>query len=189
MSNVKKRNWATIVYLENHESKDWIETLKLRGLSCAISPLHDKDINPTGEPKKAHYHVIMTFGNPTTYNNVKQICDDIGAKMPIPLDSVVGYYRYLTHKDNPEKSQYDESEIIHLNGFDSVELMTDTEITCLLKQIVLIIKLNNICEFDDLVDYLMQHDMHDHLVSLQKHPYFVSLYLKSKRFKHLDNFR
>ena len=189
MSNVKKRNWATIIYPENYDYPTWIESLKLRGISCAISPLHDKDVNLSGEIKKAHFHIIMTFGNPTTYNNVKQICDDIGATMPIPLDSVVGYYRYLTHKDNPEKAQYDETEIILINGFDPVELMTETDITNRLKQIITTIKLNSICEFEDLVDYLISHDMHDCLVALEKHPYFIHLYINSKRHKIIDNFR
>ena len=33
--------------------------------------LHDKDVNPTGEVKKPHYHVICYYENSTTYNNVK----------------------------------------------------------------------------------------------------------------------
>ena len=33
---------------------DWIEQLQLSGAQFAISPLHDKDLNATGEPKKAH---------------------------------------------------------------------------------------------------------------------------------------
>lgn len=188
MSNVKKRNWAFIVYTES-VCKDWINILQLRGVACAISPLHNKDINPTGEVKKEHYHVILSFGNPTTFKNVSEISDSVGGVMPIPLDSVTGYYRYLTHKDNPEKAQYNEEEIILLNGFDPVELLTETEITSRLKQIIAIIQLNGICEFQDLVDYLLSHDMHDNLVALEKHPYFIHLYINSKRHKILDNFR
>ena len=53
--NVKKRNWAFVVYPES-APEDWIEQLQKTGLQCAVSPLHDKDTDPTGEPKKAHYH-------------------------------------------------------------------------------------------------------------------------------------
>ena len=49
--NLKKRNWTFVLYPESAPS-DWIEQLKLSGLMCAVSPLHDKDVNPTGEPKK-----------------------------------------------------------------------------------------------------------------------------------------
>ena len=76
--------------------------------SFAISPLHDKDLNATGEPKKAHWHVIVVYGSPTTESNVKSLTERLNAPKPIPLEQVRGYYRYLTHKDNPEKAQYDE---------------------------------------------------------------------------------
>lgn len=186
MTIIKKRNWAFVVYPESLPS-DWIDKLKLKGTSCAISPLHDRDINPTGEVKKPHYHIILSFGSPTTYNNVKAFSDDFNGTIPIPLESVVGYYRYLTHKDNPEKAQYNEEEIKLYNGFDPVELMTESEVTNLIKQIIMVIKLNNLVEWEDLVDYLLEHDMHDHLVALQKHSFFISLYIKSKRYRAFSN--
>lgn len=188
MALIKKRNWAFVIYPESLPD-NWQDMLRLKGTACAVSPLHDRDINPTGESKKEHYHVILSFGSPTTYNNVKAFADDFNGTIPIPLESVVGYYRYLTHKDNPEKAQYNEEEIILFNGFDPVELMTESEVTNLLKQIINVIKLNNIVEFEDLVDYLLSHDLHDNLVALEKHPYFIHLYLNSKRHKLLDNFR
>ena len=63
--SVKKRNWAFVLYPES-APKDWREQLARSGVACAISPLHDRDINPTGEPKKPHYHVILVYGSPTT---------------------------------------------------------------------------------------------------------------------------
>lgn len=44
-STLKKRNWAFIVYPESAPA-DWKERLQAKGLQCAISPLHDKDLNP-----------------------------------------------------------------------------------------------------------------------------------------------
>ena len=69
--NFEKRNWAFVVYPESAPS-DWIEQLQLSGAQFAISPLHDKDLNATGEPKKAHWHVIVVYGSPTTESNVKE---------------------------------------------------------------------------------------------------------------------
>lgn len=188
MKDIKKRNWAFVVYPESLPD-DWLNSLRLQGCACAVSPLHDRDINPTGEPKKPHYHIILNFDGPKTYKSIKEFTEIFNGTIPIPLESVVGYYRYLTHKDNPEKVQYNEEDIKLFNGFDPVELMTESEVTNLLKQIINIIKLNDIKEFQDLVDYLLSHDLHDNLVALEKHPYFVSLYLHSKRHKFLDNFR
>ena len=43
----KKRYWAFVLYPESAPS-DWKDILQSTGLVCAISPYHDKDINPDG---------------------------------------------------------------------------------------------------------------------------------------------
>ena len=48
---VKKRNWAFVVYPESLP-EGWLDLLRETGLQCAISPLHDKDKEPTGELKR-----------------------------------------------------------------------------------------------------------------------------------------
>ena len=127
--NVKKRNWAFVLYPES-APENWRDLLQQTGIQAAISPLHDKDVNPDGEVKKAHYHVIITYNNTTTYNSVKDLTDSLNCPIPQPLEQVRGYYRYLTHKDNPEKYQYDEKDITTINGFDILDYveLTTTEI-------------------------------------------------------------
>ena len=71
MANVKKRNWAFFVWPDS-APEDWREQLQKTGLQCAVSPLHDKDVNEgTGEVKKAHWHVIRlaTSGCTTVKGN------------------------------------------------------------------------------------------------------------------------
>ena len=123
----------------------------------AISPLHDKDVNADGEPKKAHHHVILVYGSPTTYNNVKALCDRLNQPIPQPLEQVRGYYRYLTHEDNPEKAQYSKSDIQTLNGFDIREFveLTKSEVTKAKREILQLIRDNSITEYADLIDILM----------------------------------
>lgn len=136
---------------------DWREQLRLSGLQVAISPLHDKDVNPTGEPKKAHYHIILVYGSPTTYNNVKSLCDRLNQPIPQPLEQVRGYYRYLTHEDNPEKAQYSKSDIQTLNGFDIREFveLTKSEVVKAKREVLALIRDNGITEYADLIDILM----------------------------------
>lgn len=57
MKVVKGRNWAFLVYPESLPS-NWEDIITETGLPMAFSPLHDKDVNPNGEEKKPHYHVI-----------------------------------------------------------------------------------------------------------------------------------
>ena len=87
MSKIQKgRIWACVGYPESLPV-DWLEQLQNTGLQIAISPLHDKDINPDGEEKKPHYHIIFNYDGPTTYNNVKTLCDKLNMTFPIKLES------------------------------------------------------------------------------------------------------
>ena len=86
---MKKRNWAFVVYPESAPS-DWIEQLQQRGVVGAISPLHDKDLNATGEPKKAHWHVIVTYEGPTAQSVVERLTERLNAPKPIPLNKFEG---------------------------------------------------------------------------------------------------
>ena len=179
-THIKKRNWAFVVYPSSLPN-DWKELLRLKGVMTAISPLHDLDLNPTGEIKKAHYHIILSFGSPTTYNNVLSITKELNGTIPIPLESVTGMYRYLTHKDNPEKHQYNEEDIILFNGFDPVTLLSETESFQLLKQIIILIKDNHIYQFEDLEFYLLQNDLSDMFNITIKYCYFIQQVLASRR--------
>ena len=67
-----------MVYPESAPS-DWIEQLQQRGVVGAISPLHDKDLNATGEPKKAHWHVIVTYEGPTAQSVVERLTERLNA--------------------------------------------------------------------------------------------------------------
>lgn len=185
--NVKKRNWAFVLYPES-APQDWKEQLQLSGLAGAISPLHDKDVNPTGEPKKPHYHVILVYGSPTTYNNVKAFTDKLNQPIPQPLEQVRGYYRYFTHKDNPEKYQYNEQDIQTINGFDISEFIeiTKSEILAIKAKLQTLIREKDFQEYADFLDYLQDFgDKTDYDIA-SSHTIFFNTYLKSRRYGKRD---
>lgn len=179
---IKKRNWGGVVYPES-APEDWIEILKLKGITFAVSPLHDSDVNPTGESKKPHYHIILSFGSPTTENNVREIMQEINSPIPIPLESVRGYYRYFTHKDNPEKFQYNDKDIQLYNGFDVTDVLNAFEVFQCLKSIQLLIIENEILEYSDLLDYLLAEDMAELWNVASSHTLLLNSYITSKRHK------
>lgn len=181
---VKKRHWAFVLYPESAPS-DWKEQLKQSGLKCAISPVHDKDINPTGEPKKSHYHIIVSYDGPTTFKNVESMTKRLNQPIPQPLEQVRGYYRYLTHEDNPEKYQYSKSEIETLNGFaigDFVE-MTRSEVNKRIREIMTFVRDNNVLEYSDLMEILQDggDGMSELFDVANSHTLFFTAYLRSRR--------
>lgn len=183
-SNVKKRNWAFVLYPES-APVNWIEILQQTGLQCVISPLHDKDLDPTGESKKPHYHIILCYSGPTSFNVVKALCDSLNQPIPQALEQVRGYYRYLTHKDNPEKYQYSDEDIQPLNGFnisDFVEL-SKSEILEIKKKLQELIRTEGIIEYSDFMDYLLDNGMSLEYEVGSNNTYFFEKYIASKRNK------
>ena len=180
--NVKKRNWTFVLYPESAPA-DWIERLKISGLMTAISPLHDKDVNPTGEPKKAHYHVLLVYSGPTTYNAVAKFTASLNATIPQALESVRGMYRYFSHKDNPEKYQYNETDIATLNGFNIADLieLTKSEVNEIKAKILKMIRDINIIEYSDLIDILLDNELLSEYDVAINNTFFFNTYITSRR--------
>lgn len=187
--NVKKRNWAFVLYPESAPN-NWREQLEKTGLKCAISPLHDKDVYEDGEqkglPKKAHYHVILCYDGPQTYNAVKALTERLRQPVPQPLEAVRGYYRYFTHMDNPDKYQYSKADVQHLGGFDLRDYveMTKTEVNKIIRCIQEYIQDNNVLEYSDLLDVLREADgLEDWYDVAIGHTLLFTAYLRSRREK------
>lgn len=179
----KERYWTFIAYPESLP-ENWKETLQETGLQIAISPLHNKDLNQDGEEKKPHYHIVLFFQGPTTYSRVEKITKLINGTIPKRVISPIGMIRYLTHKDNPEKYQYDEREIQTINGLDIDDiqgLTTSMEIE-LKRAIIKICRNKDIREFSYLIDYLDKEDLRDMFKIASGNPTFFNSYLKSRKY-------
>lgn len=182
------RCWAFVMYPESMPT-NWKDILIETGLPCAISPLHNMDFDPTGEVKKAHYHVIVYYSNPTTLNNVKSnVTDKLNATIPIKLESMRGMFRYHIHLDNPEKFQYDDRDRIFLNGFDIDESnkLTRSEILKLLKEIYIYCEQYNITEYSVLVNKLIEEDLINFLDVITFNTYPIKAFLDSKRHRQIQ---
>lgn len=129
MSNSKSygqgrtRNFATIVYPES-APKNWRDILMEECIPSFISPLHNSDVNADGEKKKEHYHVMIMFDNVKTDEQAKTIFNKIGGVGCQRINVIRGYARYLCHLDNPEKAQYNISDVVSLGGADYQEVIS-----------------------------------------------------------------
>lgn len=113
------RNFATVVYPESAPA-DWESILSSELVPAFVSPFHDKDVNPTGEAKKPHYHVMILFDGVKTIDQAKEIFDKIGGVGCEIVGSMRGYARYLCHLDNPEKVQYIPEQVHSYCGADYI---------------------------------------------------------------------
>jgi len=181
----KSRAWAFIAYPES-VPKNWLDILQQTGLEFAISPLHNSDKDPTEEDKKPHWHVVIVWrSGTTTGSSARRVSKSVNAVLPIPLNQVRGYYRYLTHKDNPEKYQYDECDIKLLNGFNIANYneLSSSEVELILDGLQKLIREQGIVEYSDLMELLEDSNMLTEMRIARKHTIFFSGYLRSRRHK------
>lgn len=119
MASNRVRNFATVVYPES-APENWQSFMADMCIPCFISPLHDQDIDPGGEPKKPHHHVMIMFEGVKTREQAQEVFDQIGGVGNETVQSIRGYARYLCHLDNPEKAQYSPDDVIAYGGADYI---------------------------------------------------------------------
>ena len=150
---LKGRHFAYVVYPESAPA-DWIEQLQQTGLSFVVSPLHDKDVDPTGTPKKPHYHVIISWGNTTTYRAARGLCDKLRCPRPQALKSPNAMYRYMQHLDNPDKYQYTDIPTTY-NGW--VRPLNAADVVQLKREIWGMVHTNDCQEYGELLMVCVEH--------------------------------
>nr|DAP12887.1 MAG TPA: Plasmid like replication protein [Inoviridae sp.] len=92
--------WSLVIY-GNEE-----DVLKV----CRVSQhyayiLHDK------EEKEPHWHLLCTFKVWKSLASIKSIIDNGQNVLGEEIHDKQAAFRYLTHKDNPEKYQYEEEDV------------------------------------------------------------------------------
>ena len=117
MAERRTRNFATVLYPDSAPD-NWLNIISELKIPCFISPLHDKDVNPDGEPKTPHWHVILMFEGVKTEAQVREVISSFGGVGLEIINSIRGYARYLCHLDNPEKFQYNVDDVTMYGGAD-----------------------------------------------------------------------
>lgn len=181
----RTRNWSFIVY-EDSVPKNWVELLDEEHLEWIESPWHDKDINADGEPKKKHKHILLLFGGVKSYEQVKEVTDSLNSPIPQRCHNAKALVRYMAHLDNPEKAQYNVSDIKAHGGVDLAELLrpSSSERYTIIRDMISYIKTNCVTEFQDLMDYAAAERFDDWFPLLcDNSAYIVGQYIKSQRHR------
>lgn len=187
-ANNRTRNWSFIVYPDSAPD-NWREILDDEHIEWVESPLHDKDVNATGEVKKAHWHVLVLFDGVKSYEQILQLTSRVGATVPQKVSSAKGLVRYMAHLDNPEKYQYDKSGIVGHGGVDVAELLKPTSSAryVLIREMSEYIKQANVKEYEDLWYYAMENRFDDWFPLLcDSATYCLNALIKSRRHRYHD---
>lgn len=157
----ESRNFVTIIYPESLND-DIISGCDCLGVPCALSPLHDKDINDSGELKKAHYHLVAKYNSKK--NPYQFYCDLVGAFgenafSTLEIVSDLGaMVRYLVHLDSidEKKYKYDINDIKVFNGFEHKKYLYENVGDTMenVEKLMDLIEEKNFLFFDELSQYL-----------------------------------
>lgn len=185
----RTRNWNIIVYPDSAPA-NWREYIDDLHIEWIESPLHDADLNATGEHKKPHWHVLLMFGGMKTYEQVCEVIAPLKCPVPQKCLSAKGSVRYMAHLDNPEKHQYSISEIKSHGGVDLNDMLkpSATERYGMIREMCDFVRDNGIMEFQDLMDYAMDEKFETWFPLLcDSCAYVVGTYIKSQRHRNERN--
>lgn len=192
MLNRRSKNWNCIFYPESLPD-DWKEQLLASQTECIISPLHDLDLNADGEPKKAHYHLIIMFGGLKSFQQVVDFLKPFNCPIPQINQNIKASVRYMAHLDNPEKVQYNPGDIEAFGGVDLATILqpSASEKNRILEEVLEFVDSHGITEFKDLVDYARKEKTQEWFpIVANGYTIFLNSYIKSarhSRFKHTDS--
>lgn len=180
VSESRTRNFATIVYKES-AADNWMEILQEELVPCLISPYHDKDVNPTGEVKKPHWHVLIMFDGVKSMKQAQAIVDKISGVGCRKINSLRGYARYLCHLDNPEKAQYSENDVIQLCGADFQEIIQlQSDKYKIIEEMCNFCEDHDIFSFYELARYSINYNESWKRALFDNSSFFMKEYLKSR---------
>lgn len=181
----RTRNWTVVVYDESAPA-NWRELLDEKHIEWIESPLHDKDTNADGTPKKPHRHLLLMFGGVKSYEQVLEFIQALNCPIPQRCHNAKALTRYMAHLDNPEKAQYSISDIKGHGGVDIAEMLrpSSSERYALIKEMGSFIKDKEITEFQDIFDYAMANRFDDWFPLLcDSSAFVINQYIKSARHR------
>ena len=187
---IRTRNWTFVVYPDSAPD-NWRELLDDMHIEWVESPLHDKDTNADGTPKKAHWHILVMFEGVKSFEQIQEITNLLNAPIPQVCGSAKALVRYFAHIDNPEKVQYDVNDIKAHGGVDLALMLQPTSRSRyeLIGEMMDYISANDIQEYFDFVEIARTERFEDWFPLLcDSASYVIGQFIKSNRHRNRSNF-
>lgn len=176
------RNFAIVFYLDS-APEQWLDIIIDWHVEAYLSPYHDHDVNPDGEPKKPHYHLLLTFEGKKSLEQVQVMSDELSGTPPEIVNSIRGYARYLCHMDNPEKYQYSVNEVRSFSGGDYHNVIgLPSDRYKVLDDIITYCRQYYISSYSDIIHFCQDSGKGDWLRVAMDNTIFLTGYFKSLRY-------
>lgn len=179
-TDTRTRNYGCVVYPES-APENWLSIISDEHVPVFISPLHDKDIDPQNQPKKAHYHVMVMYEGKKSEEQVKEFFSKFNGVGLEKINSARGYARYLCHLDNPEKAQYNIDDVVAYGGADYVSVIgLPTDKYKAIREMMAYCRENNIVSYAQLLEYCSENHFDWFRVLCDNGTVVMKEYLKSR---------
>ncbi len=190
----RTRNWTVIFYPEDIP-ENWTSLVDEQHFKWIEGPIHDRDTNPDGTPKKPHCHTLFTFESVKTVEQVEELLKSIfgesgtgsiiGALKPKQVTDRCAIVRYMAHMDNSDKAQYEVTDIKGHNGADPAEILkySETETRHMVIAMEEYIEENGIVEVADFAKAIRYDHPEWHALFSRKMTMYFSIFIRSCRHK------
>lgn len=190
----RARSWWGVLYPESAPD-NWQQLVRDSLVETLISPLHDKDVLPTGEMKKPHYHVLISFKNPVTREKAADLMEGWGCvvqrhwpKPGTPEQFKVNDFkqaaRYLCHLDQPDKHRYEVANVVSIGAIDYPMLvMSSADEDAMLDEIFEAMDTYCLDSYPKVVRYAKECHPEWRSIVYRKHPRAIAEYAKGLHYE------
>lgn len=190
------RCWMLVFYPDSAPA-DWADQISGVHIPVWVSPLHDKDVwtaederknqaHKAGQPKKPHYHLVAQY--PEKVDRAEFLGDFgflNGPENVKHVKSLISMVRYLAHRDDPDKAQYDRAAVRTFGGADAglMDELGTHERHEILRSMRKYIREHNVLYFDEFVDYCDDCEVvWAHLLD-DNSTYVIREYIKARAYR------
>lgn len=185
----RTRNWACIFWPDS-APENFIDIINDWHVPAFLSPLHHGYHTDEGLERKDHYHVMVMFSGPKTKEQVNELFFQLGGitlGQTVSINDSVAYARYLIHMDNPEKEQFNISDVKCFGGANYDDFISNaSDDGRILKEIFNYCLTTGTYYYADLLVYCMQENEEWYNVIIKRQRENVWKFLRSLQFK-IDN--
>lgn len=192
-----KGGYSFIAYPDSSDITEICSFLSNMGAGWAYI-LHDRDKKEDGSPAKPHYHVVSGWevGKPT-WQDFKRFCKDHKLFAPSPGECVVRSFdgiveKYFDHHAEDGKAVYSHDDIVYSDDwggtlYDTADATRNKERKAkkvekagTVAQVLSIVKKEQLTEFSEVCDYLMEHQP-ELVETLISSAFVIKSYIDSSR--------